>query len=176
VNADRHLLAVWNPSYASDAMHEHLALLLRLIGDLLRSNREAPGFDFSAVVLNLAKACEVQANQVVRSALAVAPLKSRQCKGKDRTLDIVQDGPLTLGTLAKVLMEEEGIRKELTARLRDGHWLVNQGAYALQELSRYRNPAAHTTAVPLAEAVRLRNHWLGVGCQGHLVRLSGGFA
>ena len=71
------------------------------------------------------------------------------------------------------LMEEQGIRQELTNRLRDGPWLVNQGAYALQELSRYRNPAAHTAAVPLAEAVRLRNHWLGVGCQGHLVRLCG---
>ena len=107
------------------------------------------------------------------AALAVAPLKSRQYKGNDRTLDIVQNGPLTLGTLAKVLMEEQGIRQELTNRLRDGSWLVNQGAYALQELSRYRNPAAHGAAVPLAEALRLRNHWLGVGCQGHLVRLCG---
>ena len=32
----------------------------------LRTNRDAPGFDFSGVVVNLAKVCEVQANQVVR--------------------------------------------------------------------------------------------------------------
>lgn len=162
--------AVWS------ALEPSARTFLASAEHLLRSNRQAPGFDFSAVVLNLAKACEVQANHVVRTALAVAPLKSRQFKGEDRTLDIVQDRPLTLGTLAKVLTEEEGIRNELTHRLRDGRWLVNQGAYALQELARYRNPAAHTSAVPLAEAVRLRNHWLGVGCQGHLVRLSGGSA
>jgi hypothetical protein len=159
--------AVWS------ALEPSARTFLASAEHLLRTNRHAPGFDFSAVVLNLAKACEVQANHLVRTALAVAPLKSRQYKGNDRTLDIVQDGPLTLGTLAKVLMEEQGIRQELTNRLRDGPWLVNQGAYALQELSRYRNPAAHTAAVPLAEAVRLRNHWLGVGCQGHLVRLCG---
>jgi hypothetical protein len=159
--------AVWS------ALEPSARTFLASAEHLLRTNRHAPGFDFSAVVLNLAKACEVQANQVVRTALAAAPRKSREFKGTDRTLDIVQDGPLTLGALARVLTEEPGIRQELTSRWRDGHWLVNQGAYALQELTRYRNPAAHTSAVPLAEAVRLRNHWLGVGCQGHLVRLSG---
>jgi hypothetical protein len=139
---------------------------------LLRSNRHAPGFDFSAVVLNLAKACEVQANEMVRSALARTAATERQAKVRGRTLDVVADGPLSLGELARVLQEEEALRRALSGRGRGARWLANEGAHALEELSRYRNPAAHSDPVSLPVALRLRDHWLGVGCHGHLVQLT----
>ena len=31
--ADHHLVTVWNPSYAADAMKQHLGLLLHLAGE-----------------------------------------------------------------------------------------------------------------------------------------------
>ena len=31
--ADHHLVTVWNPSYAADAMEQHLGLLLHLAGE-----------------------------------------------------------------------------------------------------------------------------------------------
>ena len=140
----------------------------------LRTNRDAPGFDFSGVVVNLAKVCEVQANQVVRAALALAKPEERQVRVRGQTLDIVTDGPLSLGELARAIREEEALRRALSARGRGARWLANEGTYALEELGRHRNPAAHSAAVSLPEALRLRDHWLGVGCQGHLVQLAGG--
>ncbi|MGH7627878.1 MAG: hypothetical protein ACREOF_00500 [Gemmatimonadales bacterium] len=142
----------------------------------LRTNRNAPGFDFAGVVLNLAKACEVQANHVVRVALAKAPLKERQVKRKAGTVDVVMDGPLSLGELARTLREEEALRRALGGRGRGARWLANEGAHALENLSRYRNPAAHSDPISLPDALRLRDHWLGVGCQGHLVQLVAGGA
>ena len=47
---------------------------------LFRHNRGTPGFDFSGVVLNLAKACEVQAGLIVRAALKGAAQKDRLAK------------------------------------------------------------------------------------------------
>lgn len=79
-------------------------------------------------------------------------------------MDIVADGPFSLGELSRVLREEEALRRVLGTRGRGPRWLANEGAHALEELSRYRNPAAHSDAVPLTDALRLRDHWLGVGC------------
>lgn len=46
----------------------------------LWANRSTPGFDFSGVVLNLAKACEVQANQLLHLALARSTAQERRVK------------------------------------------------------------------------------------------------
>ena len=43
----------------------------------------------------------------------------------------------------------------------------------LREVARHRNPAAHTEPVSRAEAERLRNQLLGIGCFGDLVKLAG---
>jgi hypothetical protein len=63
--------------------------------------------------------------------------------------------------------------RRLEQRLADGAWLVNQFAYVLEDLARYRNPAAHREPVGLEDAARLRAQLLGVGCYGDLVRLAG---
>jgi hypothetical protein len=153
---DRHLVAVWNPSYVADAMDEHRALLLGLmtaqrdgkrpadevyvwwgrirsghrrtplphldqvltLGDrrdlrenlfgetaldaldptvrgfvasaehVFRTSRGTPGFDFSGVIVNLAKACEVQAGLVVRAGLKGAPDKERLAKVEGTVVDL----------------------------------------------------------------------------------------
>jgi hypothetical protein len=65
------------------------------------------------------------------------------------------------------------VAKALAARLREGAWLVNQGAYVMRSVAEHRNPAAHSEPVTRAVAERLRNQLLGIGCHGDLVRLAG---
>jgi hypothetical protein len=86
---------------------------------------------------------------------------------------LVVGPPLSLGQLGRVLAEERPLAEALAARLRDGDWLVRQAAYVLRDIARHRNPAAHSEPVSRADAERLRNQLLGVGCYGDLVRLAG---
>ena len=58
--------------------------------------------------------------------------------------------PLALGQLGRVIAEERPIAEALTSRLKDGAWLVGQGAYVLGEVASARNPAAHGEAVTRA--------------------------
>jgi hypothetical protein len=137
-----------------------------------RTHRSDAGFDFTGVVLDLAKALEVQANLVVRRALANAPTESRRANVEGQTIDITGGAPLSLGQLGRVITEEKAIRDALGARLRDD-WLVRAGAYVLTSTARHRNPAAHSDTVSRAEAEHLRNQLLGIGCHGDLVKLAG---
>jgi hypothetical protein len=140
---------------------------------LLRTNRHAPGFDFSGAVLNLAKACEVQANEVVRRCLRRLTPAARLVKLDGRTGNLTDELPLSLGTLGRALVEEAALRTELAESLRDGPWFVDQFSYVLRHLARYRNPAAHGGTTNVTDALRLRNQLLGVGCHGDLIRLGG---
>jgi hypothetical protein len=140
---------------------------------VFRTHRADAGFDFAAVVVNLAKALEVQANLVVRRGLAGAPVERRRANVDGATRDLAGGPPLSLGQLGRVLAEERPLAEALATRLRDGEWLVRQAAYVLRDIARHRNPAAHSEPVSRAEAERLRNQLLGVGCYGDLVRLAG---
>jgi hypothetical protein len=140
---------------------------------IFRTHRADAGFDFAAVVVDLAKALEVQANLVVRRGLAGVPADRRRANVEGATRDLVVGPPLSLGQLGRVLAEERPLAEALAARLRDGDWLVRQAAYVLRDIARHRNPAAHSEPVSRADAERLRNQLLGVGCYGDLVRLAG---
>ena len=140
---------------------------------IFRTHRADAGFDFAPVVINLAKALEVQTNHLLRRALAGASGDRRRANVEGETRDVAAGRPLTLGQLGRVIAEERPIAEALTSGLRDGAWLVGQGAYVLAEVARQRNPAAHGEAVTRGVAERLRNQLLGIGCYGDLVRLAG---
>jgi hypothetical protein len=140
---------------------------------VFRTHKADAGFDFTAVVVDLAKALEVQANLALRQGLAGAAPDRRRANIDGATRDLVAGPPLSLGQLGRVLADERPLAAALTARLRGGDWLVGQGAYVLSDIARHRNPAAHSEPVTRAEAERIRNHLLGIGCFGELVRLAG---
>ena len=110
---------------------------------VFRTHRADAGFDFTAVVVDLAKALEVQANLVVRQGLDGAPEERRRANIDGTTRDIANGPSLSLGQLGRVLAEERLVAQTVAGRLRDGDWLVRQGAYVLSDIARHRNPAAH---------------------------------
>ncbi len=137
-----------------------------------RTNRGTPGFDFSAVIVSLAKACEVQAGLLLRAALEGAPKAERLAPVDGSTLDFGAVRGIGIGALGRAISEEAGLRRRLEQRLHDGGWFVGSFAYVLKELARYRNPAAHGEAVGFEDAARLRSQLLGIGSYGDLVRLA----
>jgi hypothetical protein len=139
---------------------------------IFRTHRSDAGFDFTPVVVDLAKALEVQANLVVRQALAGAPPNVREVNVDGTPRDLTRGSGLSLGQLGRVIAEGP-VAQVLVARLRDGTWLTSQGAYVLQHVARHRNPAAHAEPVTRADAERIRNQLLGIGCYGDLVKLAG---
>jgi hypothetical protein len=139
---------------------------------VFRTHRADAGFDFAPVVVDLAKAFEVQANLVVRQALATADPRIREANVDGQVRDIAGGRPLSLGQLGRVVADEP-VAQALGNRLRDGAWLTNQGAYVMRSVADHRNPAAHAEPVTRAVAEQLRNQLLGIGCHGDLVRLAG---
>jgi hypothetical protein len=138
---------------------------------LFRDHRGDAAFDFTPVVLNFAKALEVQCKALLVRALAGAALEDRLAKVRDRTVDVVEHGLLTLGELFHALATERRLRQALALRLRDGSWFVNDLPAALAGWPDVRNRAAHSERVDRQTATAWRNELVGVGCQGVLARL-----
>jgi hypothetical protein len=138
---------------------------------IFRTHRAA-GFDFSGVVVNLAKALEVQVTGLVRRALATAPEPERTVVIEGKSIDVTRGTPLSLGMLGRVLMKDETIRGALRPRLINGDWLLTKGGAVLQSFSNHRNPAAHSQVVSRDQALKLRNQLLGIGGYGDLVQLA----
>ena len=124
------------------------------------------------MVVDLAKAMEVQVNLLVRAALAGAPPAVREVNIDGTVRDLTRGSGLSLGQLGRVIAEGP-VAQTLATKLRDGTWLTNQGAYVLRSVAQHRNPAAHSEPVSRAVAEQLRNQLLGVGCHGDFVKLAG---
>jgi hypothetical protein len=139
---------------------------------IYRNNRDIAGFDFSGVVVNLAKALEVQVTTLVRRALANAPDAERSVVIDGRSIDVTRGTPLALGQLGYVIAKDRGIRDALKPRLINGDWLLTSGGPVLQSFSRHRNPAAHSDVVSRDDARKLRNQLLGIGGLSVLVQLA----
>jgi hypothetical protein len=137
-----------------------------------RTHRADAGFDFTPVILNLAKAMEVQANLIVRSALAGTPPNVREVSIDGTVRDLSQGSGISLGQLGHAVADGP-VAQALATRLREGAWFTNQGAYVMRTVAAHRNPAAHSARVSRAVAEQLRNQLLGVGCYGDLVKLAG---
>lgn len=138
---------------------------------IFRDYRTDAAIDFAPVLVNMAKAVEVQVNAVLRRALRGAGDDVRLENVDGRTVDLAVDGPWTLGQLGRLLAGRRE-RCELLARtLANGAWFTAQLPPILDELAAVRNPGAHGERVPRDVARRLRDQLVGVACTGTLVEL-----
>lgn len=138
---------------------------------LFRDHRGDATFDFTPVVLSFSKALEVQCRSILRRGLATAPTAARLAKLRDRTVDVLEYGLLTLGELFHALASERELSHALAMRLRGGSWFVNELPHLLAEWPDVRNRAAHSERVDRQTAIAWRNELVGVGGAGVLVKL-----
>ena len=138
---------------------------------VFRDHRHDSAVDFSPVLVNFAKAVEVQANDVLRRALGTLPLAQRRANVEGKTVDLAADGPWSLGQLARIIGEDQAINIALKGRLHGGPWFTASLPPIMRELAESRNPAAHTAMVGREAARRVRDVMVGVACVGTLVEL-----
>jgi hypothetical protein len=139
---------------------------------LFRDHRNDAAFDLSAVIVNLAKAIEVQANATLRAAVRGADVALRSVNIDGASRDLSRGGGLSLGQLARVIGGERRLNEYLRKRLANGDWFAMSLPPILDELAAYRNPAAHRGTIAREDVVRLRNRLLGVGSKGELLELA----
>lgn len=138
---------------------------------VFRDHRGDAAFDFSPVLVNFAKAVEVQANDLLRRGLQGAPSALRHVNVEGETVDVTVGGPFSLGQLARIITDSRELGLELRKRLVAGEWFVASLPPILEALAEVRNPAAHRDVVRREEAMRWRNQLVGVACVGTLVEL-----
>jgi hypothetical protein len=139
---------------------------------LFRTHRTDAAFDLSAVVVDFAKAVEVQVNARLREALAVADARLRQANVDGATVDLAADGPFALGPLAHAIRGDEARNAWLRRRLVHGEWFAASLPPILDELREVRNAAAHGEPVDRTRVARLRDRLVGVGSKGTLLDLA----
>ncbi|HEU4642721.1 MAG TPA: hypothetical protein VFS44_09715, partial [Gemmatimonadaceae bacterium] len=115
---------------------------------LYRAHRDDAAFDFSPVILDLAKALEVQCNAILRSALAGAPAAVRTMHVDGVPVDLSRATALGLGALARAIGHDRDRCAWLRRTLRHGDWFVESLPQVLEELAPLRNDGAHSR--PLA--------------------------
>ncbi len=78
----------------------------------------------------------------------------------------------TLGALRRLLAHDSRVRKYVPVALGPAAgWLTQMLPAQLERIEDLRNPGAHSETVARAEAERLREMVLGIGCYGLIVRL-----
>jgi len=145
---------------------------------VFRSRADDPGFDFSAVAIEYAKAVEVELNALIFPALrwffADKPPKQRELHGSHSRLDLGK--PVrhqTLGAIVHYLGQVGMVRKGVwTALKSDAEWLLSDDTReGLESILKLRNPAAHWEITMGEMVAEHRAHLLGIGCEGLLVRI-----
>ncbi len=141
---------------------------------LYRDQGNDASFDFSPVVLSFAKAFEVQSNIVLRSSLERAHAAERMVNVDGRSVDVATGGPWSLGQLAIIIGDNENVNSALKKQLvpQSAAWFTGSLPPILKELADVRNPAAHSAILNRETVRRIRNQYLGVGCEGDLVKLA----
>jgi hypothetical protein len=140
---------------------------------LFRAHRRDPAFDFSPVVVDFAKAIELQTNIILRRGLSGVPASDRLTNVDGRSVDPTAGEHWPLGALARLIGEAQHLNQALKRRLgASGEWFTASLPAVLRELSDVRNPAAHSKAVAVADAQRWRDRVLGIGNTGLLSELA----
>ena len=141
---------------------------------LYRDHRNDASFDFSPVVLGLAKAFEVQTNALLRNALRRVKPQDRFANVEGRSVDVASGGPWSLGQRVHLSGENQSVNDALKRTLdtRSGAWVAASLPAILAKLAEVRNPAAHSASLDRESVRTLRNRYIGVGCEGALVRLA----
>jgi len=138
-----------------------------------RDHKTDMALDFSPVLIDFAKAFEVQTNIILRQALAKAPRSSRLINIGGKTVDAATGGPFMIADLIRVLSESREINQALKRSIsREGEWFTASLPPILKELAEVRNPAAHSARTDRETVRKQRNRFLGIGCEGDLVRLA----
>ena len=140
---------------------------------VFRDHRNDPGFDFAAVVTNLAKAVEVETNRALRTDLTGAPPGVRFYNKDGQSVDLARHGHLSLNDLARAIGDDRG--RMDTLRKKRGNWFAEQLPPMLDALRAARNPGAHSAAVSREVATVWRNRICGVGEPGVAAQLTGKF-
>lgn len=138
---------------------------------IFRRNRDDPGFDFSSVVVDLAKAMEVQARRTVANILQRAPASVRTVTIDQQAVDLTKPNRVTIGQLARAL-DQSSVHRAIRDLGPRHAWVAESLGPVLNELKGVRNPAAHTDRTSLENALKMRNQMLGIGCEGSLVALT----
>ncbi len=139
---------------------------------LFRTHRNDAAFDLSMVIVDFAKAFEVQVNRIVRTSLASAPPEVRYINIDGRSKDLVRDGPWGLGELAIAIGEDRWRNDWFKKHLHNGEWFAVSLPPVMDEIRRIRNDGAHGTLVERERIVAIRSRILGIGCVGNLVELA----
>jgi hypothetical protein len=140
---------------------------------LYRDHRNDIAFDFSPILIDFAKAFEVQTNILLKRALAKVRPLDRTVNIEGKSVDLVKGGPYGLGSLALVIGENEHINKTLKKNFtHGGEWFCSSLPPILRRLAELRNPAAHSGSLDRETVHKQRNQYLGVGCEGDLVKLA----
>ena len=140
---------------------------------LYRDHRNDIAFDFSPILIDFAKAFEVQTNILLKRALAKVRPLDRTVNLDGKSVDIVHGGPYGLGNLALIIGENEHINKTLKLSItHGGEWFCSSLPPILRRLAELRNPAAHSGSLDRETVHKRRNQYLGVGCEGDLVKLA----
>jgi hypothetical protein len=140
---------------------------------LYRDHRNDVGFDFSPVLIDFAKAFEVQTNILLRQALSRVKPLDRTVNINGQSTDLAKTGSLSLGELVLIIGENETINRLLKRCFvqAGGEWFTASLPNILKELANVRNRAAHSAALDRDTVKRLRNRYLGVGCEGDYIKL-----
>jgi len=158
---------------AWDALDPAARTFVATAESLFRLHRKDPAFDFSAVVIDLAKALELQTNLIVKRALASAPPVDRRVNIDGRTVDLSsRDAWLALGEAARAIGENESLNRTFKQRLHHGEWFASSLPAILRNVAELRNRAAHSDTLPVEDVRPLRNSLLGVGMPSILVDLA----
>lgn len=139
---------------------------------LMRDHRRDATFDFSAVLVELAKAVEVQANATLAAGMQGAPASILHANVEGRIVDLTRHRALSLGQLSKVIAGDRERMDWLAKELENGRWFVESLPPILEDLARYRNRAAHLGRADREEVVALRASIVGIGCSGSLASLA----
>ena len=138
---------------------------------MFRDHRHDAAFDFSSVVIDYAKAFEVQVNGLLRRVMPGAHREARHVTVGSKTVDLMTAPPLSLGQLAQAIGDNKPLNDWLKRRLEPRDWVAISLPPILENLAAYRNPAAHATRITREQVVALRDSLVGVGCTGRLVEL-----
>lgn len=140
---------------------------------VFRDHKADISLDFSPVLLDFAKAFEVQTNILLRQALAKVPRDTRLLNLGGKTVDAGTGGAFMLADLVRIIGESREINQALKRSIaREGEWFTASLPAILNELARVRNPAAHSERIDRESVRKQRNRFLGIGCEGDLVRLA----
>ena len=139
---------------------------------VFRDHRDDAAFDFSGVVVDFAKAFEVQVNGLLRRAIVGANRDARFVEVDRQPVDLATGPMLSLGQLARAIADNKALNDWLKRKLQPREWVAVTLPPVLDNLAALRNPAAHETRIGRDQVVPLRDQLVGVGCVGRLVELA----